>query len=475
VFSCLSADIVAHEMSHALLDGLHRRFQEASNPDVPAFHEAFADIVALFQHFTIEELVRFEIAKARGQLSGDAMLGGLAKQFGEAVNRDGPLRNYVSGEIKALRYADTRDIHARGSILVSAVYTAFLTIFEVRTVDLVRIATSGAGVLPEGALHPDLVNRLTKEACNAARHVLRMCIRALDYCPAVDITFGEYLRALITADIDALPDDQYRYRLAFIEAFRKQGMLPPDVRTVSEETLSWNTLEDRQPEWLKPLRKNVDLAWDRDLDRSQIFAFNEKNRWGAWEALKKAFQNDPKLLAQFGLLSDVPRFDNEGNVISTPAKGETTFEVLGIRRARLTCFSRLMSSPPSTSGSGCPSTRRIQMPAGSGSGAARRSSSMPGKSIRRFATASSRTAVATRASNDSDKRSAAVSARRFAGCISAAIMTTFRSDARLRSGRSWLASRRQPARRQPSEPAQPRACKASDKTGLNRFRTAKHP
>ena len=88
VFSCLSADIVAHEMSHALLDGLHRRFQEASNPDVPAFHEAFADIVALFQHFTIEELVRFEIAKARGRLSGDAMLGGLAKQFGEAVNRD---------------------------------------------------------------------------------------------------------------------------------------------------------------------------------------------------------------------------------------------------------------------------------------------------------------------------------------------------------------------------------------------------
>lgn len=32
VFTCLSSDIVAHEMTHALLDGLHRRFQEASNP-----------------------------------------------------------------------------------------------------------------------------------------------------------------------------------------------------------------------------------------------------------------------------------------------------------------------------------------------------------------------------------------------------------------------------------------------------------
>ena len=50
VFTAVSHDIVAHETTHALLDGLHRRFREATNPDVFAFHEAFADIVALFQH-----------------------------------------------------------------------------------------------------------------------------------------------------------------------------------------------------------------------------------------------------------------------------------------------------------------------------------------------------------------------------------------------------------------------------------------
>src|SRR4029077_19300663 len=71
VFSCLSSDIIAHEMTHALLDGLHRRFEEASNPDVPAFHEGFADIVALFQHFMITELVRFEIARVRGDLAAE--------------------------------------------------------------------------------------------------------------------------------------------------------------------------------------------------------------------------------------------------------------------------------------------------------------------------------------------------------------------------------------------------------------------
>src|SRR5262249_2643565 len=55
VFTAVSHDVVAHETTHALLDGVHRRFREATNPDVLAFHEAFADIVALFQHFTLPE------------------------------------------------------------------------------------------------------------------------------------------------------------------------------------------------------------------------------------------------------------------------------------------------------------------------------------------------------------------------------------------------------------------------------------
>jgi hypothetical protein len=255
VFTCLSHDVVAHETTHALLDGFHEYFMEATNPDVLAFHEAFADIVALFQHFTFPEVLSHQIAKTRGDLGSENLLGQLATQFGHARGTHGALRDaigrYDPAQGKWVKHIpdptgleSTLEVHARGAILVAAVFDAFLSIYQSRTRDLLRLASSGTGVLPQGELHPDLVNRLAQEAAKAAGHVLNMCIRALDYCPPVDLTLGEYLRALITADMDLMPEDQHGYRVAFIEAFRRRGIYPRDVRTLSEDSLRWARPEE---------------------------------------------------------------------------------------------------------------------------------------------------------------------------------------------------------------------------------------
>jgi hypothetical protein len=66
-----------------------------------------------------------------------------------------------------------------------------------------------------------------------------MCIRAIDYCPPVDVTYGDYMRALITADFDLVPEDDRNYRVAIIEAFRAWGIYPEDIRTLSVESLRW--------------------------------------------------------------------------------------------------------------------------------------------------------------------------------------------------------------------------------------------
>jgi hypothetical protein len=268
VFTCLSHDIVAHETTHALLDGLHPYFGEPSNLDVLALHEAFADIVALLQHFSHPEVLVHQISKTRGDLGSDNLLGQLARQFGEATGKRGALRDAINQDPAAHPLASTTEPHDRGSILVAGVFDAFLTVYRARVADLLRIATSGTGVLPEGAIHPDLVGRMANEAAAVAQHILTMCIRALDYCPPVDITFGEYLRGLITADYDDNPDDVNGYRLAMIESFRRRGIYPDRVRSLSEESLLW-----RPP--------------DEDAVLSDFFDFNRLKNIQEYELVQK--------------------------------------------------------------------------------------------------------------------------------------------------------------------------------------------
>ena len=144
VFSCLSHDIVAHETCHALLDGLHFRFVEPSNEDMLAFHEAFADIVALFQHFTYPQVLRQQIARTRGDLEQQSLLGQLAFQFGQAIGNYGALRSalgridretkqWIPEQPDPWKILKTTEPHDRGAILVAALFEAFLTIYKWRS------------------------------------------------------------------------------------------------------------------------------------------------------------------------------------------------------------------------------------------------------------------------------------------------------------------------------------------------------
>lgn len=301
VFTCLSHDIVAHEVTHALLDGVHPRFNEPTNPDVHAFHEAFADIVALFQHFTYPGVLRAELARTRGDLAAESLLGELAQQFGRATGHGGALRgaigavNEATGQWEMHRpdpraLDDMTECHERGAILVAAVFRAYIRIYAARTSDLFRIATGGTGIPEDGALHPDLVNRLADEAAKAARHVLQMCIRAIDYCPPVDITFGDYLRALVTADVEYDAQDERDYRTAFIESFREWGIHPRDMRSMSVEALLWPSGSEAIPDdlhgFVREILSQADSGladWRLDSDRALVASRTQEDARKLWD------------------------------------------------------------------------------------------------------------------------------------------------------------------------------------------------
>ena len=100
----------------------------------------------------------------------------LAIQFGRASGNRAALRDAI-GHIEdgkwhrsrpdPAQYDMTMTPHARGAVLVAAIFDAFLAIYNTRTADLLRLSTGGSGVLPAGAIHPDLVHRLCEEARQA--------------------------------------------------------------------------------------------------------------------------------------------------------------------------------------------------------------------------------------------------------------------------------------------------------------------
>lgn len=247
VFTSLSHDIIVHETTHALLDGLRAGFMNFSGPDQAAFHEGFSDVVALLSIFSLKEVVELALAqfndgtdhiaiKRKGKslihrkaltasaLTNGALIG-LAEEFGRTLGgmRANALRR--SARIKPsrdlLNSPEFQEPHTRGEILAAAVMRTFLQIWLRRIEEL--------GTFEDG--YYNLVE-VAAEGAKVADHLLTMSVRALDYCPPLDLEFGDYLSALLTADAEIAPDDKrYHYRETVLQVFESFGIAPPTSRT----------------------------------------------------------------------------------------------------------------------------------------------------------------------------------------------------------------------------------------------------
>ncbi|MGX9789813.1 hypothetical protein [Mycobacterium sp. MMS18-G62] len=245
IFTCLSSDIIAHEVTHAIVHRLRPHFAEATNRDVFAWHEAFADLIALFQHFAYREVVEEAIAATSGSLEKGRALFDLASEFGQSTGRGAALRSAIDPDVPVEqlrtpdRFNNATEPHERGAIFVGAVFDAYLDRYKAAVADLIRIATNGTGVLPAGALHPDLVSRVTTEAIRTADRYLAMVVRAIDYLPPVDVTFGDVIRAIVTSDCALYPTDGSGLRGNLIEALRRRGIYPERVDSLTDSGLVW--------------------------------------------------------------------------------------------------------------------------------------------------------------------------------------------------------------------------------------------
>lgn len=283
VFTCLSHDIVAHETTHALLDGLRGRFTDPSGPDQAGFHEGFSDVVALLSVFSLRPIVELgltggktPIVNDRGlrlvpgtrltaQALADSILFGLGKQFG--LELDGVRANALRRSIKLipsntyLEDSTYEEPHARGEIFAGALMWCMLRLWVSRIAAL--------GTFGHNRYNLDMV---IDEGAKVAEQLLTMTIRALDYCPTVDLEFRDFLAALLTVDREVTPDDsRFQYRDIIRQTFGEYGIKPPPETT--DGNGCWKTFQE-----------NDQIVYNRTnfesmlRDKEEVFRFIWENR-----------------------------------------------------------------------------------------------------------------------------------------------------------------------------------------------------
>jgi hypothetical protein len=284
VFTCLSHDIVVHEATHAILDGLRIGFMRDSGPDQAAFHEGFADVVSLLSVFSLKEIVDFALT-AGGKLKvtsrqglrlldgktilaqslADSILFGIGKEFGQQLEglRANALRRSIqlAPSLQYLNDPEYEEPHNRGEIFAAAMLRSMLELWLVR---LRQLGTFGANLFN--------LDAVIEEGAKVADQLLTMAIRALDYCPPLDLEFGDFLAALLTVDAEVVPDDdRYDYRKVIRETFASYGIEPPEGRTDSDGCWLPFTQHDR----ILYHKTNSDSML---RDREEVFRFIWENR-----------------------------------------------------------------------------------------------------------------------------------------------------------------------------------------------------
>ena len=288
VFTCLSHDVIVHETTHALLDGLRGRYTDPSSPEQAGFHEGFADIVALLSIFSLPRVVGTIIDKnflesqtAKGRKVAEepelidiqsltvaelraSVLMGLAEEVGQEANPDS---EETPGIAEVRKQALRRSVqltpegyqeqikndpdkydepHYRGEVLVAAVMNAFLAVWVARLKSLGSKTSraerasrehTSADASPANGNRKKRADeeylgflnraRVVEEGAAVADYLLTMVIRALDYSPPTDLEFCDFLSAMLTADREIRPDDsKYEFRKILRESFKAYDIVP---------------------------------------------------------------------------------------------------------------------------------------------------------------------------------------------------------------------------------------------------------
>ncbi len=285
VHTCLSPDIVSHETTHAILDGIAPDLYDATSPQALALHEAMADLGAVVFTLRTTRLRRQVVEATGGDIRKAAAFNQIAQQFGQAISgSERPLRDlYDEASLGAWgQRPKSNSPHDLSLVLSGALYRLLVNEFEAAKAKIVarKLARKGPG----GAALDPVETAFSASGLAlflACEKFKRIVFRGLDYLAPGEISFADYGRALIAADTSSNPDDNNEREFIMAE-FVRRGI----VGTLAE---------------LSPLVPAIALPADLDLDLLM------QSDWAAYQ-LTEALRTD--LMIPEGIPFEVrPRLD----------------------------------------------------------------------------------------------------------------------------------------------------------------------
>lgn len=137
IYTCDSADIVTHELGHAILDAIRPDFWNLPAFEIGAFHESFGDMIAILTSLNYDIVLNKVLTVTGSDLRKENLVSDLAEQFGISLNIGNSLRDAYN----SYSYVDpmtlptsgdglTREIHSFSEVFNGAFYELLAEFFE---------------------------------------------------------------------------------------------------------------------------------------------------------------------------------------------------------------------------------------------------------------------------------------------------------------------------------------------------------
>ena len=213
VWTCLSHDIVAHELGHAILDSFRPLWLWSEELDVPALHESIGDLLALFAALEHPQLVERIYQESGGDMRRPTLVSGLAEEFGIGLRGSGVA--YLRSALEGPPYPEAeKEAHARSTAWTAAVYDV-----------LVALVDASVSTDPP-------FEEFKQAVVTVTRRLRRMLLRALSYASPTGITMPMLARVLYEADQRLFPDDPLSRDLAK-QVFEARGLWDDTLLTTA--------------------------------------------------------------------------------------------------------------------------------------------------------------------------------------------------------------------------------------------------